>query len=815
MRNKRNRKLMSILLTLSLLVTLLVPMVGPASAAATYQANTVNSVTTGAWYSDALATDNFVRITAQIPASSIVGNVARVRVTLPQDFRGSLVGEAVGGGSVAYEKTGTVAGDRAAFAAILAAAPYGLAAPATYAATNAQVPGTKGVTNGVLSYAAYPVALPAGSVNTTSPTLGKTCYREWDVYAYVDATAPGTETGTINLDFQSIYIPSSASGECSVSFQGAPGSSYTDGSVVVARVGTGLVSFSMDQVNMLTAGTNKTIGIMRVKEDRAGAILNGANTIKLKLDPGFTWNAPGAGIATLVWGDNTIMPTLAANFALADGGRTLCIANPKAGGAVSTAATYYTLTGLQVNIDDSVAKKGDIQVTVLGDSSSSQSTFVIGKFGDFGTTVSTNNAKTVYAGRDGGTTYGQIGDIIIQESSPGSLVGTVAQPRTIKLTLSGNAKWSSTAVYPRVKTSESDLEGLAIGAFAAVGTDGTTISANITAQSAGQIGGKIVLEKGEIAVAPNAAAQDVKITVGGTAGAEGEAGVVATVASPVTGTVEGDVPNIVIGTQDQEIAPIIITEKVKEGIDCTGVNRNLELEFPTGVVPGLPTKVEVTAGDLTFNISNVNKFLSAATGLWRVQIPITATSTTPSTIKLSGIKVNTDRTVMEGAMKVYIKGNGLVQTAVLFPGVGSVAAVVPATCVTAIPTAEKTGTSVFKIGDTKFKVNGVEKTMDVAPYTKNDRTYLPIRFVAQAAGVNDANIMWNDADQSVVLIKGDRVVKVTIGSNVMIINGTNFTMDVAPEIVDPGRTMLPIRWVAQALGCTVEWDDATQSVTVK
>jgi hypothetical protein len=39
-------------------------------------------------------------------------------------------------------------------------------------------------------------------------------------------------------------------------------------------------------------------------------------------------------------------------------------------------------------------------------------------------------------------------------------------------------------------------------------------------------------------------------------------------------------------------------------------------------------------------------------------------------------------------------------------------------------------------------------------------------------------------------------------------------MDVAPEIKD-GRTMLPFRWIAQALGASVEWDEATQTVTVK
>jgi len=120
---------------------------------------------------------------------------------------------------------------------------------------------------------------------------------------------------------------------------------------------------------------------------------------------------------------------------------------------------------------------------------------------------------------------------------------------------------------------------------------------------------------------------------------------------------------------------------------------------------------------------------------------------------------------------------------------------------------------VFTINDTKYTVNGVEQTMDVAPYIKDDRTYVPVRYAAQAVGVTPENILY--ADGKVTLIKGDKVVQLTIGSNVMLINGTPITMDVVPEIVDPGRTMLPFRWLAQALGAKVDWNPDTQTVTME
>ena len=119
----------------------------------------------------------------------------------------------------------------------------------------------------------------------------------------------------------------------------------------------------------------------------------------------------------------------------------------------------------------------------------------------------------------------------------------------------------------------------------------------------------------------------------------------------------------------------------------------------------------------------------------------------------------------------------------------------------------------FVIGSTTYKVDGVEQTMDVAPYIKEGRTYLPVRYVANALGVDNNNIMWDSASGTATLIKGDKVVQVVVGSKNMVINGATIAMDAAPEIKD-GRTMLPFRWIAWAFGANVEWDAATQTVTI-
>jgi hypothetical protein len=145
-----------------------------------------------------------------------------------------------------------------------------------------------------------------------------------------------------------------------------------------------------------------------------------------------------------------------------------------------------------------------------------------------------------------------------------------------------------------------------------------------------------------------------------------------------------------------------------------------------------------------------------------------------------------------------------------FPGRKDAASVVVANCVTPAP-GEQKATVVFKVGDTKFTVNGAEQTMDVAPYVKNGRTYVPVRYSAQAVGVAAENILFSGG--KVTLIKGDKVVQFTIGSNVMLINGVAVTMDVKAEVTN-GRTMLPFRYVAQALGAQVNWDPTEQTVTM-
>lgn len=131
--------------------------------------------------------------------------------------------------------------------------------------------------------------------------------------------------------------------------------------------------------------------------------------------------------------------------------------------------------------------------------------------------------------------------------------------------------------------------------------------------------------------------------------------------------------------------------------------------------------------------------------------------------------------------------------------------------------AETIITSTFTINSTEYSVASGDKTeiktMDVAPEIKEDRTFVPVRFLAYALGVPEEGITWNGETQEVTITKEDTIIGLTIGSNIERVNKETVEMDVAPYIKQ-GRTMLPAKWIAEPLGATVEWSGETKQVKI-
>jgi len=119
-------------------------------------------------------------------------------------------------------------------------------------------------------------------------------------------------------------------------------------------------------------------------------------------------------------------------------------------------------------------------------------------------------------------------------------------------------------------------------------------------------------------------------------------------------------------------------------------------------------------------------------------------------------------------------------------------------------------TAVLTIGSKQMDVNVDTYEMDVAPYIKNDYTMVPLRFVAEAFG---ANVGWDDATKTATIDFAGHNIKVAIGSSEAVVDGETVTMPLPAEIVN-SRTMVPVRFISEAFGFTVKWDDVAGTVTI-
>jgi len=129
----------------------------------------------------------------------------------------------------------------------------------------------------------------------------------------------------------------------------------------------------------------------------------------------------------------------------------------------------------------------------------------------------------------------------------------------------------------------------------------------------------------------------------------------------------------------------------------------------------------------------------------------------------------------------------------------------------------KSSTTVkLTIGSTTAYINGVAQTLDAAPINRNNRTMLPVRFLANAFGVDNEGIKWDAATRTATLTNATTTIVVTIDAPTMTVNGETVALD-SPAIIEQSRTYLPVRAIANALGVSndnIAWDAATNTATL-
>ena len=119
--------------------------------------------------------------------------------------------------------------------------------------------------------------------------------------------------------------------------------------------------------------------------------------------------------------------------------------------------------------------------------------------------------------------------------------------------------------------------------------------------------------------------------------------------------------------------------------------------------------------------------------------------------------------------------------------------------------------NVFAENTIKVKIDGKMQSYDQPPVLINNSTMVPMRGIFETLG---AKVLWDEATKTVTATKKDIVVKLVLNQDIAFINGKSVKLAAKAQIMN-NRTMVPLRFVSEALNANIEWDQATYTVTIK
>lgn len=108
------------------------------------------------------------------------------------------------------------------------------------------------------------------------------------------------------------------------------------------------------------------------------------------------------------------------------------------------------------------------------------------------------------------------------------------------------------------------------------------------------------------------------------------------------------------------------------------------------------------------------------------------------------------------------------------------------------------------------KVNNKCIDMDSMPYVQNNRTLVSVRFISEAL---NAKVNWISKERKIEIINGPKTIQLFLDSKKALVNGKSYELDANVEISN-NRTMVPVRFIAENLDCSVTWDKLTLSILI-
>lgn len=111
----------------------------------------------------------------------------------------------------------------------------------------------------------------------------------------------------------------------------------------------------------------------------------------------------------------------------------------------------------------------------------------------------------------------------------------------------------------------------------------------------------------------------------------------------------------------------------------------------------------------------------------------------------------------------------------------------------------------------QITVNGQVLRTEAGAFTQNGRVSVPMRDIFESLG---ATVNYNNLSREIAAQRGTTVVRMTLGSNQATVNNVPVTLQ-SPARTFGGRTYVPLRFVSEALGATVNYSAPQQLVSIQ
>lgn len=529
--------------------------------------------------------------------------------------------------------------------------------------------------------------------------------------------------------------------------------------------------------------SNVATGALRITESDVRSLHGGKITVTLPEGLKFNRSRPfknGGLLADIVSAERIDPEDGSTNWQVNEDGNELTI---YPGRLNYNAPGFLDLT-FYVDVDfDTVP--GEVFIAIEGDAMNNipATSLNLATIEDLGVSVSAKSVKSIISG----TWNNELDEIEIKETAPGSILPdryivmeiangkfTKDRPSANKLTLVEMDDQKIVWKVGRRPQQKYTIKNLTIGT-------GVNASGDVTVNFSGNAGVSEVIQ--------------VALTV------------------PPIFASAAQTATIKPGSQAQPVADIIVRE-TEAGAIKSGTGKELTLTCPAGACFASRPVAVVTQGDLELDNQNLVYLRDKNNdGLDdEAYVKIRDSSETASMITFSNIRLDVFGDFPEGTLDLKIEGPALydAESAAAFDTTAAATAIVAQV----VSTELKKRSGKFTTGRDTYYLNDEISIMDVAPYIAGGRMYVPLRHLAYVCGLSSRDIAWDGTTKTVTLTKNNKVVRLTIGSNMLQNDVTVTAMDAAPEIRN-GRTMIPARYVAEAFGGTVIWNAAEHSVRIE